>query len=87
MQDLTEAVQTGFAKVEERFDTIEGTIKRHDGLLTALVEGQDELRESVHVLDQRVNKTQNRIEDVVDEHHDTLLGHSRRIAILEKARA
>lgn len=72
VQDLTEAVQVGF--------------ERHEGILKVLVEGQDDLRESVHLLDQRVSKTQNRIEDVVDEHQDTLVGHGRRITVLEKAR-
>ncbi|MCR4333864.1 MAG: hypothetical protein NUV60_02525 [Patescibacteria group bacterium] len=73
VQDLTEAVQIGF--------------ERHEKILKTLVEGQDELRESVHLLDQRVSKTQNRIEDVVDENTATLLNHGRRITILEKARA
>ncbi len=45
VQDLIEAVQTGFAKVEERFDKIDGTIERHESLLSSLVEGQDQLRE------------------------------------------
>lgn len=80
IQDLTEAVQTGFAKVEVVLD-------RHDGLLKTLVVGQDGLRESIHILDQRVGKTQNRIEDVVDENQDSLLKYGRRITVLEKARA
>lgn len=79
VHDLTEAVQTGFAKVETVLD-------RHEDILKTLVDGQDQLRGSVNILDQRMSKTQNRIEDVVDENHRTLLEHGRRITILEKAR-
>ncbi|MFA6414607.1 MAG: hypothetical protein WC217_00860 [Candidatus Paceibacterota bacterium] len=73
VQDLTEAVQVGF--------------ERHEKILKTLVEGQEQLRESVNILDQRVSKTQNRIEDVLDENRDSILGHERRIRHLERARA
>ncbi len=94
VQDLTEAVQTGFSKVEERFggvedrlDGVETALGRHEKILKTLVEGQDHLREDIHILDQRMSKTQNRIEDVVDENQDSLREYGRRIAILEKAKA
>ncbi len=72
VQDLTEAVQVGF--------------ERHEKVLKALVEGQEQLRESVGILDQRVSKTQSRIEDVVDENRDAVLNHERRIRHLERTR-
>jgi hypothetical protein len=40
--------------------------------------------ERVNIIDQRLSKTQNRIEDVVDENHDSIFDHERRITILEK---
>ena len=73
VQDLTEAVQVGF--------------ERHEKILKTLVEGQEQLRQGVNILDQRVSKTQNRIEDVVDENRDSILNHERRIRHLEKERA
>lgn len=71
LSDVLEAVQTGF--------------ERHEKILKTLVEGQGQLRESVNLLDKRVSKTQNRVEDVVDENQETLVDHNRRISILEKA--
>ncbi len=73
IQDLTEAVQTGF--------------ERHEKILSTLVEGQENLLERVNVLDERMSKTQNRTEDFFDEHEGTLLDHARRITTLEKVRA
>lgn len=91
VHELTEAVQVGFAKVEDRFggvggrlDGVETVLGRHEKILKTLVEGQDHLREDIHILDQRVSKTQNRIEDVVDENQDSLREYGRRITILEK---
>lgn len=83
---VLDAVQTGFAKVEDRFDRLETGFDRHEGILKTLVEGQDHLREDIHILDQRVSKTQNRIEDVVDEHQDSLREYGRRITLLERAK-
>lgn len=104
ISDVLEAVQTGFAKVEERLGRIEGiadqhegTLTRHDKLLTTLVAGQENLTERVNGIDQRLTATQNRVEDVaemlenmtevVDENRDMLFKHGERIAVLEKATA
>ena len=87
LSEVLEAVQTGFAKVEDRLGTAETVLISHGKLLKTLVEGQDQIREDIHILDQRVSKTQSRVEDVVDEHQDTLLDHGRRIVVLEKTRA
>ena len=97
ISDVLEAVQTGFAKVDERFDKIEGTIERHESLLSSLVNGQDQLRDSINILDHRVSKTQNRVEDIADSLGDitrvadkdrvSTLDHERRIRHLEKAQA
>ncbi len=83
LSDVLEAVQTGF--------------ERHEKILKTLVEGQDQLRGSVNILDQRVTKTQNRVEDIADLLDDmthvtdknkvSLLDHERRIRHLERARA
>ena len=97
VQDLTEAVQTGFAKVEKRFNTLEDAVERHGSLLVSLVDGQNNLRERVSILDQRMSKTQNRVEDIADSLGDitrvadrdrvSTIDHERRIRHLEKARA
>lgn len=94
VQDLTEAVQAGFAKVEkrlggaeEKLDSVEATLGRHGKLLNNLVEGQDHLRQDIATLDQRVSKTQSRIEDVVDEMQPAIVNHERRLTRLEKAPA
>ncbi|MCR4276347.1 MAG: hypothetical protein NUV90_03110 [Candidatus Parcubacteria bacterium] len=97
VQDLTGAVQTGFAKVEKRFNKIEDTVERHESLLISLVDGQNQLRERVSILDQRVSKTQNRVEDIADSLGDitrvadrdrvSTIDHERRIRHLEKTRA
>lgn len=94
LSDVLEAVQTGFAKVEARLDHHEDLLSQHgkqllqqSSVLKTLVAGQDNLLERVNVLDQRVSKTQHRVEDVVDEHGTTLLDYGRRITTLEKARA
>ena len=63
IQDLTEAVQTGFERVEKGHD-------RHEGILTTLVEGQQNLRELLNertsAINTRLDKTQSRVEDIVD---------------------
>ncbi len=97
VQDLTEAVQTGFAKVEKRFNMLEDVVERQGSLLGSLVDGQNNLRERVSILDQRMSKTQNRVEDIADSLGDitrvadrdrvSTIDHERRIRHLEKARA
>ena len=94
ISDVLKAVQAGFEKVEEKFegvesklDGVETVLGRHEKILKTLVEGQGHLREDVHILDQRVSKTQNRIEDVVDEHQDSLREYGRRITVLERAKS
>jgi hypothetical protein len=91
VSDVLEAVQTGFARLEAGFDRHEGILTelqtglaRHEKILHTLVAGQDNLMERVNIIDQRLSKTQNRIEDVVDENHDSIFDHERRITILEK---
>lgn len=63
VQDLTEAVQTGFQKMEERFE-------KNDSAHVSLFEGQRQtielLNERTTVIDKRVSKVQNRVEDVVN---------------------
>ena len=70
VQDLTEAVQTGFGKMEERFEKVEKQLVRHENILVTLHTGQENLRELVNertnALDQRISNTQHRVEDVVD---------------------
>ena len=90
IQDLTEAVQAGFARHEE-------ILGHHDKLLNTLVTGQENLTERINVVDQRLSATQNRVEDVaemledmtevVDENRDVLFKHEERITILEKIAA
>ena len=76
VQDLTEAVQTGFAHHED-------ILNRHDKALNALHEGQENIKEQLNDVDRRLINTQNRVEDIAD----TLeLDHERRIHRLEKAR-
>ncbi|MEK7086444.1 MAG: hypothetical protein AAB951_01505 [Patescibacteria group bacterium] len=68
--DVLEAVQTGFTKMEKRFEKVEKQLDRHEGILITLHEGQEGLRELLNectsALDKRVSATQNRVEDVVD---------------------
>ncbi len=87
LQDLTEAVQSGFAKHEARFD-------RHEKILAALHEGQNNLTERVGDMDRRLIATQSRVEDiadmfesttdVVDESRDQIFDHEIRLKRLEE---
>jgi uncharacterized coiled-coil protein SlyX len=80
---LTE-LQTGLARHEGILTELQTGLARHEKILHTLVAGQDNLMERVNIIDQRLSKTQNRIEDVVDENHDSIFDHERRITILEK---
>lgn len=70
VQDLTEAVQIGFEKVEDRF-------AQHKGILTTLHEDQEQLRELLNertsALDKRISDTQNRVENIADMLEETTL--------------
>ncbi|MEK7157217.1 MAG: hypothetical protein AAB709_01545, partial [Patescibacteria group bacterium] len=61
--DVLEAVQTGFTKMEKRFEKVEKQLDRHEGILITLHEGQEGLRELLNertsALDKRVSATQN----------------------------
>lgn len=96
LADVLEAVQTGFAKVEERFDGVderfegiegrlsgvETVLDRHNKLLKTLVEGQANLQEQLNDNTNRLIKTQNRVEDIADILE---INHEHRITRLEKA--
>ena len=79
--DVLEAMQVGFA--------------RQDQMFASLAEGQDHLREDVKDINQRLTKTQMRVEDVaemledmtevVDENRDLIFEHGERITVLERA--
>jgi len=64
--DVLQSVQTGFGKMEERFDNVEERLTQHDKMLEVLVEGQDILNERVGNVERRLDKTQNRIEDIAE---------------------
>ncbi len=97
LSDVLEAVQSGFArvdeqfaKVDERFSEIDShfakvdeRLARHDALLAVLREGQENLREQLNDNTRRLITTQNRIEDIADVLE---IDHERRITRLEKAR-
>ncbi len=91
LTDVLEAVQVGFGKHDERFDsmdrrfdTIEQRLDNHDRLLKSLHGGQENLKEQVQDINHRLIKTQNRVEDIADILE---VDHERRITRLEKARA
>jgi hypothetical protein len=73
VQSLAETVQTGF--------------ERHEHLLTTLVEGQQNLREILNArvgdVEQRLVKTQNRVEDIAEMLEDN---YEPRLKHLEEAR-
>ncbi len=80
LQDLTEAVQTGFARNEEKFD-------RHEKIITALYEGQENLTDRLNDIDRRLINTQNRVEDVaemLEENGEQIFDHERRLLRVEK---
>lgn len=87
VQDLTEAVQAGFEKVENK-------LARHEGILTALHEGQGNLTEKVEDVRRRVVNLEHGIEDMRESLADitgaeekdakATLNHEHRISHLEK---
>ncbi|MEK7086508.1 MAG: hypothetical protein AAB951_01835 [Patescibacteria group bacterium] len=85
ISDVFDAVQAGFVRVETVLDRHEELLAQHGKILKTLVAGQDNLTERVNIIDQRLSKTQSRIEDVVDENQDSIFDHERRISVLEKA--
>ena len=80
--DVLDAVQTGFT--------------RHEKVLTALHEGQGNLKDQLKDVDRRLSNTQNRVEDIADifknvtrttdKDRISILDHERRIQHLEKTR-
>ena len=90
VQDLTEAVQVGFAKVEDRFDDVEQGL---DGVENRL--GSVEYR--MTALENRTGSLEDGVEDIketlggiaraTDKDAVAIINHERRIRHLEKAQA
>ena len=90
VQDLTEAVQAGFERLETGSD-------RHEQILKTLHEGQENFRGQLKDFGTSLTNTQNRVEDVADmvesltqvsdKDHMSIVDHEHRILHLEKSPA
>ena len=98
VQDLTEAMQTGFAKVEERMDDefgqVSGRFEKIERGIRSLQAGQDNLTERVGDVHRRAVNLEHRVEDIRDTLADitkaeekdaeATINHEFRISHLEK---
>lgn len=85
--DVLEAVQGGFARLEKEYD-------RHEGILTTLVAGQQNIAEQVGDIQRRVINLEHSVEDVKESLIDitnaeekdatATINHEQRISHLEK---
>ncbi|MFA5942165.1 MAG: hypothetical protein WC798_00620 [Candidatus Paceibacterota bacterium] len=68
--DVLQAVQEGFQKMEGRFDGVDERFARNDVSHASLFEMQKQtlelLNERTSAIDERLSKTQRRVEDIVD---------------------
>jgi len=68
--DVLQAVQGGFQKMENRFDGVDERFEKNDTAHASLFEIQRQtlelLNERTTAIDNRLSKTQRRVEDVVD---------------------
>ena len=98
VRDLTDAMQTGFAKAEERMDDefaqVSGRFEKVERGIRSLQTGQDNLTERVGDVHRRVVNLEHRVEDVRDSLADiteaeekdaeATINHEYRISHLEK---
>ncbi|MBI4088655.1 hypothetical protein HY415_01010 [Candidatus Kaiserbacteria bacterium] len=82
LSDVLGAVQTGFAKVENRFDNVDGKINDLKYRVTAIEKRTGSIEETV----EDMKDTLTGVARAVDKDTLTIMSHERRIRHLEKAR-
>jgi peptidoglycan hydrolase CwlO-like protein len=82
VQELTEAVQTGFAKVDDKFDNVDMQFDEVKYRITALEKRTGSLENSV----EDMKDTLNGVARAVDKDALVIMNHERRIRHLEKER-
>ena len=83
VQDLTDAVQTGFAKVDDSLGMVENRLGEVEYRMTAVEKRVGSLEETV----EDMKDTLNGVARAVDKDTLTIMNHERRIRHLEKAHA
>ena len=97
VQDLIDAVQTGFAKNDDHHDEIKGRLDRVEGRLEKVEGGLSDVGYRVTALEKRTGSLEVSVEDMketlggiaraVDKDAVAILDHERRIRHFEKAGA
>ena len=97
LSDVLGAVQTGFVKVDERFDQVDDRFDIVEGRLDRVENKLGEVEYRMTAVEKRVGSLEETVEDMkdtltgvaraVDKDTLTIMNHERRIRHLEKAHA